>query len=53
MWRIILSLRGARPELDKHPVRTLILVDDVHAETARMVNFAKSLDHPWQAVHIG
>jgi hypothetical protein len=28
-------------------------VDDVHAETARMVNFAKSLDHPWQAVHIG
>ncbi|MBZ0301102.1 MAG: APC family permease [Anaerolineae bacterium] len=48
-----LSLRGARPELDKRLVRTLILVDDVHAETARMVNFAKSLDHPWQAVHIG
>lgn len=48
-----LSLRGARPELRKRPVRTLILVDDVHAETARMVNFAKSLDHPWQAVHIG
>jgi amino acid transporter len=48
-----LSLRGARPELEKRPVRTLILVDDVHAETARMVNFAKSLDHPWQAVHIG
>jgi hypothetical protein len=48
-----LSLRGARPELNRRPVRTLILVDDVHAETARMVNFAKSLDHPWQAVHIG
>ncbi|QPC83374.1 APC family permease [Phototrophicus methaneseepsis] len=49
----LLSLEGARPELQKRPVRTLILVDDVHAETARLVNFAKSLDHPWQAVHIG
>jgi amino acid transporter len=48
-----LSLQGTRPELEKRPVRTIILVDDVHAETARMVNFAKSLDHPWQAVHIG
>jgi amino acid transporter len=48
-----LSLSGVRPELHKRPVRTLILVDDVHAETARMVNFAKSLAHPWQAVHIG
>lgn len=48
-----LSLSGTRPELEKRPVRTLILVDDVHAETARMVNFAKSLDHPWQAIHIG
>ncbi len=48
-----LSLRGKRPELQKHPVRTLILVDDVHAETVRMVDFAKSLDHPWQAIHVG
>ncbi len=48
-----LSLQGARPELDKRPVRTVILIDDVHRETVRMVNFAKSLDHPWQAVHVG
>jgi amino acid transporter len=48
-----LSLQGARPELHKRPVRTLILVDDVHAETVRMVDFAKSLDHPWEAIHIG
>lgn len=49
----ILSLEGTRPDIVKRPVQTLILVDDVHAETARMVNFAKSLDHPWKAVHIG
>lgn len=49
----LLSLQGARPDIIKRSVRTLILVDDVHAETARMVNFAKSLDHTWQAVHIG
>jgi amino acid transporter len=48
-----LSLRGATPELHKRPVRTLILVDDVHAETVRMVDFANSLGHPWQAVHVG
>ena len=48
-----LSLRGARPELNKRAVRTLILVDDVHTETARLVDFANSLNHPWQAVHIG
>lgn len=48
-----LSLKGIRPEIDTRPVRTLILVDDVHAETARMVNFAKSLAHPWQAIHVG
>jgi amino acid transporter len=47
-----LSLRGARPELHKRKVRTLILVDDVHAETVRMVDFAKSLDHPWEAIHV-
>lgn len=48
-----LSLQGTRPELIKRPVRTVILVDDVHAETVRMVDFAKSLDHPWQAIHVG
>lgn len=47
-----LSLQGARPELNQRPVRTLILVDNVHAETVRMVDFAKSLNHPWQAVHV-
>jgi len=35
-----------------HPVVTIILVDNVHAETVRMVNFAKSLGHPWKAVHV-
>ena len=40
-------------DLVPSPVQTLILVDDVHAETVRLVNFAKSLGHPWRAVHIG
>ncbi len=47
-----LSLNGARPEVKPRPVQTVILVDDVHAETARLVNFAKSLGHPWHAVHV-
>lgn len=35
------------------PVHTVILVDNVHNETIRMVNFAKSLGHSWKAVHVG
>jgi amino acid transporter len=48
-----LSLSGRKPDVNPRPVKTVILVDDVHAETARMVNFAKSLGHPWKAIHVG
>lgn len=34
-------------------VQTLVLVDGVHSGTLELVNFAKSLKHPWHAVHIG
>jgi len=47
-----LSLEGVRPDVEPRKVQTLILVDDVHAETAKLVNFAKSLRTPWKAVHI-
>ena len=47
-----LSLAGQRPDVKKRPVQTLLLIDDVHRETVRMVNFAKSLGHPWHAVHV-
>jgi len=48
------SLRVPSVKLDVSPrsVQTIILVDDVHAETVRMVNFAKSLGHAWKAVHV-
>lgn len=48
-----LSLPRTRVDIHPRHVQTLILIDDVHAESARMVNFAKSLGHPWKAVHIG
>lgn len=38
--------------LQTRPVHTVILVDNVHAETIRLVNFARSLGHPWTAVHV-
>ncbi|MCZ2096475.1 MAG: APC family permease [Anaerolineae bacterium] len=47
-----LSLQGVPVDIEKRPIQTIILVDDVHAETVRLVNFAKSLDHPWRAVHV-
>ncbi len=48
-----LSLEGVPVDVSVRPIQTLILVDDVHAETVRLVNFAKSLQQPWRAVHIG
>lgn len=44
---------SAKPDTMKRNVHTLILVDDVHAETVRMVNVAKALGENWHAVHIG
>jgi len=45
--------RGARwPNMRQRPVKTLVLVDDVHAGTVHTINFAKSLGAPWTAVHV-
>lgn len=48
-----LSWQSRLPDANPRPVQTLILIDDVHAETVRLVNFAKSLGHPWHAIHVG
>ncbi len=47
-----LSWQGKDHEVRAHPMKTILLIDDVHAATLRMVNFAKSLGKPWEAVHI-
>ncbi|MBX3063134.1 MAG: APC family permease [Anaerolineae bacterium] len=47
-----LSLAGSRPDTKPRTVQTIILIDDVHRETARLVNVAKSLRHPWKAIHV-
>lgn len=48
-----LHLDTHRYDVTSHPVQTLVLVDGVHSGTLELVNFAKSLKHPWHAVHIG
>jgi hypothetical protein len=40
------------PNIRQHPVRTLVMVDDVHAGTIHTINFAKSLGAPWTALHV-
>lgn len=40
------------PEPATHSMRTIILLDEVHAGTKRMIEFAQSLGHPWTAVHV-
>ncbi|GAB4149455.1 MAG: hypothetical protein Fur0021_10470 [Candidatus Promineifilaceae bacterium] len=48
-----LSLKKNGHEIVARPVQTVVLVDGVHTGTIELVNFAKSLKHPWHAVHIG
>ncbi len=43
------------PKRIKHnvgPVSSLLLIEDVHAGTLRLVDFAKSACVPWKAIHI-
>lgn len=48
-----LSLKHSPPvDVKPRSSQTLILIDNVHAQTVQMVNFAKSLGHPWHAVHV-
>jgi hypothetical protein len=45
--------QGSRwPNVRQTPVKTIVLVDDVHGGTINTVNFAKSLGAPWTAVHV-
>lgn len=48
-------LRAKEGVLDSETrqIHTLILVDDVHAETLNLVNFAKAMGHSWTAIHVG
>lgn len=48
----ILSLGKQRVKPEPHPVRTIVLVDDVHRGTVRVVDFAKSLGREWTPVHV-
>ena len=47
----ILSLNQRKVNPIKQDMVTLVFVDDVHAGTVPMVEFAISLRHPWLAVH--
>lgn len=37
---------------EKHVVSTIVLIDDVHAGTLRLIDYAKSLGVPWKAIHV-
>ncbi len=45
--------QGSRwPNIRPRPIKTVVLVDDIHAGTIHTINFAKSLGVPWTAVHV-
>jgi amino acid transporter len=48
-----LSAQWPTNEVNAYPaMKTIILIDDVNTGTLRMVRFAKTLGHPWVAVHV-
>ena len=48
----VLNMGSLFPNMRQHPVKTLVMIDDVHAGTIHTINFAKSLGAPWTAVHV-
>lgn len=47
-----LSLAGVTKPIEARPVRTLVLVDNLHASSIRAINFALSLGLPFEVVHV-
>lgn len=48
----VMSTAGQHLRQPQRPVRTILLVADVHRETMRLVEFAQALNVAWEAVHI-
>jgi len=48
----LLSLSNKKVRHRIGPVSSLLFIEDVHAGTVRMVDYAKSLGCPWKAVHV-
>lgn len=48
----LLSASGRRLKEHKCLTSSLVLVDNVHAETLRLIDYAKSLGVPWKAIHV-
>src|SRR4029453_12288694 len=48
----VLSTAGQHFRRRRRPVRTIVLVADVHRETMRLVEYVESLGVAWEAVHI-
>lgn len=47
-----LRLKQVPSLADSRTVMTLVLVEDVHNGTVRMVEFARSMGDPWKAIHV-
>ncbi|HRE46372.1 MAG TPA: APC family permease [Aggregatilineales bacterium] len=47
-----LSAQGRQLDRSHHVVSTVLLIDDVHIGTLRLVEYARSLGTPWTALHI-
>lgn len=47
-----LSASGMHVSKARHLIKSIVLIDDVHAGTLRLVEYAKSLGAPWRAIHI-
>ena len=47
-----LSLAGETRVIGPRPLHTIVLIDNLHAASIRVINFAMSLGQPWTAVHI-
>ncbi len=47
-----LSAAGKKLRRVRGPVSSIVLVEDVHAGTLRLVDYANSLGLPWKAIHV-
>jgi len=50
---MLMSTSGVSTRTHPHQIQTIVLIENVHQETLRLIDFAKSLGGSWQGVHVG
>ncbi|MSP13022.1 MAG: hypothetical protein EXR62_08690 [Chloroflexi bacterium] len=48
----VMSTAGTQEHPHRRHIQTIVLIENIHRESMRLIDYAKSLEGPWKAVHV-